>query len=70
MVEPVAVTVDTYSTSSIGDDKLAAALKSNFPDMSIAGLVEALDLRQPHFLRREGGKDLPWEVPKQLTQVS
>jgi S-adenosylmethionine synthetase len=70
VVEPVAVTVDSYSTSSIGDDKLAAALQSNFPDMSIAALVEALDLRQPRFLRREAGKDPAWEVPKPLTQVS
>ena len=38
--------------------------------MSIAGFLEALDFRQPHFLRREGGKDLPWEVPRLLTHVS
>lgn len=65
VADPVSVMVDTFGTSSIPDEKLAACAKELFP-LRPKGIIDALGLRQPiyqptarygHF----GVQDRPWE---------
>ncbi len=44
--QPLAVTVDTFGTGKLGDDKLGRILQEVF-DFSPAGIIEDLDLRRP-----------------------
>ncbi len=43
---PLSVTVDTYGTGKLADDKLARLVADTF-DLSPAGIIEDLDLRRP-----------------------
>jgi len=64
--EPLAIAVDSMTTASVADEKLAGMLKANF-DLKIAALVDALDLRKPRYVRvgqEPTPKDVPWEMPK------
>ena len=66
--EPVSVTVETYGTGKVDDDKLVSLIKKHF-DLTPAGIIERLDLRRPiykqtaaygHFGREEEG--FTWEL--------
>mgnify|MGYP000293664760 CR=1 FL=1 len=46
MPDPLCVTVDTFGTGRLSDEKLAAILAAEF-DFSPAGIIESLDLRRP-----------------------
>jgi len=65
--QPLSVTVDTFGTGKLGDDRLATILQEEF-DFSPAGIIEDLDLRRPiytptaafgHFGRPD--QDFSWE---------
>jgi S-adenosylmethionine synthetase len=50
MRHPISVTVDSFGTGALPDDKLTAILKAEF-DFSPAGIIESLDLRRPIYAR-------------------
>ena len=61
------MSVDTFGTGKIADDKLTEIVRENF-DLRPAGIIKMLDLRRPiykqtasygHFGRDD--LDLPWE---------
>ncbi len=65
--QPLAVTVNSFGTGKLGDEKLAKILQQEF-DFSPAGIIEDLDLRRPiftptasfgHFGRPD--QDFSWE---------
>ncbi len=67
MRHPLSLTVDTFGTGKLSDDKLTAILAGEF-DFSPAGIIESLDLRRPlyadtavfgHFGRPDKG--FSWE---------
>ncbi len=67
VAEPTSVSVDTFGTGKIADDKLTEIVRENF-DLRPAGIIKMLDLRRPiykqtasygHFGRDD--LDLPWE---------
>ena len=67
VAQPTSVTVDTFGTGKISDDKLVDVIRENF-DLRPAGIIKMLDLRRPiykqtaaygHFGRND--LDLPWE---------
>lgn len=67
VAKPVSVSVDTYGTGKVADEKLVELITSNF-DLRPAGIIKMLDLRRPiyaqtaaygHFGRTD--VDLPWE---------
>ena len=67
VAEPTSVSVDTFGTGKIADDKLTEIVRENF-DLRPAGIIKMLDLRRPiykqtasygHFGRND--LDLPWE---------
>ena len=64
---PLSVSVDTFGTGKLADDKLAGIIADEF-DLSTAGIIESLDLRLPiyaqtavfgHFGRPD--QNFPWE---------
>ncbi len=66
--EPVSVTVDTFGTGKVEDEKLVRVIRETF-DLSPAGIIDTLDLRRPiyestaaygHFGRLEEG--FTWEI--------
>jgi S-adenosylmethionine synthetase len=66
--EPLSVSVDTFGTGRLTDDRLADVVREVF-DFSPAGIIESLDLRRPiytptavygHFGRT--GDDFTWEA--------
>ncbi len=68
VAEPVSVTVETFGTGKIDDDKLVSLVRKHF-DLTPAGIIERLDLRRPiykktaaygHFGREEEG--FTWEL--------
>ncbi|MCF1586441.1 methionine adenosyltransferase [Tetragenococcus koreensis] len=67
VAEPVSITIDTFKTGKVSQEKLIEAVRDNF-DLRPAGIIEMLDLRRPiykdtaaygHFGRTD--VDLPWE---------
>ena len=67
VAQPVSISVDTFGTGTVANEKLVAAIRENF-DLRPAGIIEMLDLRRPiykqtaaygHFGRTD--IDLPWE---------
>lgn len=67
VAKPVSISVDTYGTGRIAEDKLVQMITDNF-DLRPAGIIKMLDLRRPiyaqtaaygHFGRTD--VDLPWE---------
>ena len=67
VAEPVSISVDTFGTSDIDNDKIIAAIRKIF-DLRPAGIIKMLDLKRPiykqtaaygHFGRTD--IDLPWE---------
>jgi S-adenosylmethionine synthetase len=68
MAEPLSVTVDTYGTGEVSDERLTEIVGRVF-DLSPAGIIESLDLRRPvyrdtavygHFGRV--GANFTWEA--------
>ncbi|MBP1992630.1 methionine adenosyltransferase [Paenibacillus eucommiae] len=67
VARPVSISVDTFKTGTISEDKLVELIRKHF-DLRPAGIIKALDLRRPiyrqtaaygHFGRTD--VDLPWE---------
>jgi len=67
VAEPVSISIDTFGTSKVSQEKLIEVVRQNF-DLRPAGIIEMLDLRRPiykdtaaygHFGRTD--IDLPWE---------
>ena len=67
IAHPESVSIETFGTGHVPDDKILAAIDRNF-DLRPARIIEALDLRRPiyrqtaaygHFGRTDG--DFPWE---------
>ena len=67
VAHPVSVYVNTHGTGKISDEAIRALIDANF-DLRPAGIIKALNLRQPiytqtaaygHFGRTD--LDLPWE---------
>lgn len=67
VAEPVSISVDTYGTSRVAEEKLEDLIRSNF-DLRPAGIIQMLDLRRPiyrqtaaygHFGRTD--LNVPWE---------
>jgi len=67
IAEPVSISVESFGTGAIDDDRILALVKRHF-DLRPGGIISALDLWQPiyqqtaaygHFGRED--LDLPWE---------
>ena len=67
VARPVSVSIETYGTATVSDERLLAAINANF-DLRPGSIIEALDLRRPiyqptasygHFGRTD--HDFPWE---------
>lgn len=67
VAEPVSISVDTYGTGNVSEEKLVEIIRSNF-DLRPSGIIKMLDLRRPiygktaaygHFGRTD--IDVPWE---------
>lgn len=67
VANPVSISVDTYGTGKVEEEKLVEVISNNF-DLRPAGIIKMLDLRRPiyrqtaaygHFGRTD--VDLPWE---------
>ncbi|HVJ50535.1 methionine adenosyltransferase [Desulfitobacterium sp.] len=67
VAHPVSVSVETFGTGKISEEKIGELVKNNF-DLRPAGIIKSLDLRRPiyrqtaaygHFGRTD--LDLPWE---------
>lgn len=67
VAQPVSISVDTFGTGKVSEEKLVKAIRENF-DLRPAGIILMLDLRKPiyrqtaaygHFGRTD--IDLPWE---------
>ncbi len=67
VAQPVSISVDTFGTGKVSEEKLVKAIRENF-DLRPAGIILMLDLRKPiyrqtaaygHFGRTDN--DLPWE---------
>ena len=75
VAKPVSVTVDTYGTGKISDEKIEEIIDKVF-DLRPAAIIEALDLRKPiykqtaaygHFGRTD--IDLPWERLDKVNEI-
>lgn len=67
VASPISITVETFGTGKINDDKIVAIINSEF-DLRPAAIIENLNLRRPiykqtaaygHFGRTD--LNLPWE---------
>lgn len=72
---PLAVTIDTFGTSDVGDDRIVEAAEAVF-DMRPAAIIDKFQLRRPiytplsaygHFGRED--LDLPWEKTDKKEQI-
>jgi S-adenosylmethionine synthetase len=75
MPDPLSVSVDTFGTGKLTDEKLAAVLAAEF-DFSPAGIIESLDLRRPMYADTAvyghfGRPDVvfPWESLDRVTEL-
>jgi S-adenosylmethionine synthetase len=75
VARPVSISVDTFGTGKVSEEKLVAAIQKNF-DLRPAGIIKALDLRRPiykqtaaygHFGRTD--LDVPWERTDKVEQL-
>ena len=67
VAQPVSISVDTYGTGKVSEEKLVEVIRNNF-DLRPAGIIKMLDLRRPiyrqtaaygHFGRTD--LNVPWE---------
>lgn len=75
VAQPVSISINTFGTGTVANDKLIAAVRKNF-DLRPAGIIEMLDLRRPiykqtaaygHFGRTD--IDLPWEQTDKVDEL-
>ncbi len=75
VARPVSISVDTFGTGKVSDDKLVEVIGKNF-DLRSAGIIRELGLRKPiyrqtaaygHFGRTD--VDLPWERTNKVEQL-
>lgn len=75
IAEPTAITVDTFGTGKIDDEKIVTILKGLF-DFTPQGIIDKLSLRRPiyrrtacygHFGREEEG--FTWEISDMVEQI-
>lgn len=75
VAEPVSISVDTFGTNTIEEDKIVDIIQKVF-DLSPAGIIETLDLRRPiyrqtaaygHFGRND--LDLTWEKTDKVEDI-
>ncbi|MEB3102331.1 methionine adenosyltransferase [Ferviditalea candida] len=75
VAQPVSISVDTYGTGKVSDEKLEEVIRNNF-DLRPTGIIRMLDLRRPiykqtaaygHFGRTD--VDLPWERTDKAEQL-
>ena len=73
--DPVSISVETFGTGKIADEKIAAAVNKHF-DLSVSGIIESLDLKRPiyrntasygHFGRNH--PDFSWEKTGKVQQL-
>ncbi len=65
VAEPVSVSIDTFGTGKVAEDKLLAAVRRSF-DLRPEAIIRALDLRRPIYRRTAsfghfGDPSMPWE---------
>ena len=74
--EPVSVTIETFGTGCVDDDKLCEVIKELFP-LTPSGIIEYLDLRRPiyrltaaggHFGRSE--PEFSWESTRRAAEMA
>ncbi len=63
--QPISISIDTYGTSKVSNDKIIEAIYENF-DLSPMGIIKMLDLKKPIYSQTStyghfGKKDLSWE---------
>jgi len=75
VAQPVSVMVDTFGTSSVAEDTLAAAVKAVF-DLRPAAIIDKLNLRRPIYRQTSAyghmGRtdiDLPWEKTDKVEEL-
>ena len=66
VAKPVSITVDTFGTGKVADDKLAEIVKKEF-DFRPLAIIEKLDLRRPIYAKTAsyghfGRNEFPWEA--------
>ena len=75
VADPVSVTVDTFGTGKIDDDKISAIIRDNF-QLTPRGIIETLNLRRPiyrktasygHFGRNE--PEFSWEQTDKADKI-
>ena len=76
VAKPVSIMVDTFSTGTVADDKLAEAVNKVF-DLRPAAIIEKLDLRRPIYRQTSayghmGRTDisLPWEKTDKAEELN
>ena len=67
VAEPVSVMVETFGTGNIPDEEITSIIVKNI-DLTPAGIIDRLDLRQPFYLRTAAyghfgrtGEGFTWE---------
>lgn len=65
VAEPVSVSIDTFGTGNVDEDRLLAAVRRSF-DLRPEAIIRALDLRRPIYRRTAsyghfGDPSMPWE---------
>ncbi|MCL2214456.1 MAG: methionine adenosyltransferase [Treponema sp.] len=70
---PVSVMVDTFGTAKVPEDKIEKAVPKVF-DLSPAGIITALDLRRPIYLKTAayghfGRSEFPWEKTDKIEEL-
>jgi S-adenosylmethionine synthetase len=70
---PVSVMIDTFGTSTVPEQRIEDAVKKIF-DLSPAGIIETLDLRQPIYRKTAsyghfGRSEFPWEKTDKIAEL-
>jgi S-adenosylmethionine synthetase len=75
VAEPVSIYVDTFGTGQIDDEEIAKLVRKNF-DLTPDGIISALDLRRPIYLKTAAyghfGRtdvDFPWERTNKVAEL-
>jgi len=70
---PVSIMVDTFGTGKVNEDQISKAVANIF-DLSPAGIIKTLNLRQPIFLKTAayghfGRSEFPWEKTDKVEEL-